>query len=133
MRLINFFKGFDGEAPHYAQHAMLAELARGCAREGFTTLVCMHTPPLYPRCLCCESTQELCSMRVQVRGEVVVCLLCSKCQKRVSKPTMLSQMIYEVKCGIINADPRMEMAYLFQHGQRVRIVYGHDIGNEVLS
>ena len=111
-------------------HIALAELARGCAREGYTTLVLMRDPQL---CICCDSNDGLCPMRVPVGDKQVVALLCLKCQKRVSDVKMLAQMIYEVRRGINEAESGMEMGLLFQHGQRIRLVHGYRIGTEVLS
>ena len=109
----------------------LAELARGCAREGYMTRVILPSPP---SCVCCESPDGLCPIRVLVGGEQVAALMCLKCQKRMSKPGMMSQMIHEVRVGAIKY-PKLnaEMALLFQQGQRIRIVWGHKLGSEVLS
>ena len=108
----------------------LAELARGCAREGYSTLVLMRNPQ---RCICCDSDDGLCPMRVPVGDKQVVALLCLKCQKRVSDVKMMAQMIYEVRRGLKEAEPSMEMGLLVQDGQRIRLVYGYRIGTEVLS
>ena len=108
----------------------LAELARGCAREGYTTLVVMRDPQ---RCICCDSDDQLCPMRIPVGDKQVVSLLCIKCQKRVSDVKMMAQMIYEVRRGLKAAEPGMEMALLFQDGQRIRLVWGYRLGTEVLS
>ena len=72
-------------------------------------------------------------MRVLVGGEQVVALMCLRCQKRMSKPGMMSQMIYEVRRGIKDATPDTEMALLFKKGQRIRLVWGYKLGSEVLS
>ena len=114
-------------------HKELAELARGCAREGFVTLVCMHTPPCYHQCICCGSSSKLCPVRIPVGGKQACVLFCGTCQKRLSDDKMLSQMIYEVRRGIKNADPRMDMGLLLPHGTHIRIVWGHNLGSEVIS
>ena len=129
MKLHEYFKS-NAEGPD-ALVVALVELARGCAREGYVTRVVLPHPQ---SCVCCGSPDGLCPMRVLVGGEQVVALMCLKCQKRVAKPGMMSRMIHEARVGAIK-HPKLnsEMALLFQQGQRIRIVWGHKLGSEVLS
>ena len=137
MKLCHYFK--PRHAPGFTDidkdplFKELAELARGTAREGHVTMVYMHTPPLTPRCLCCSGKVGLCPMRIPVGGRQVTALLCRTCQRRISEPKMLSQMIYEVRRGVKQASPAMESAILTRHGDRIRIVWGKQIESEVLS
>ena len=130
MKLLRYFKTRNPSVTYNELNVSLAELARGCAREGYVTYVLMRSPQ---RCICCDSGDGLCPMRVPVGGAQVVSLLCLRCQQRISDVKMLAQMIYEVRRGIKNAEPDMQMGLLVQQGQRIRLTWGHQIGSEVLS
>jgi hypothetical protein len=130
MKIKNYFRQAWTEEVPDPLYKELAELARGCAREGYITLMLLRRPQ---RCICCNSNDNLCPIRIPVGEKQVVSLLCLRCQKRVSDVKMLAQMIYEVRSGIRNAESHMEMALLFQSGQRIRMVTGYKLESEVLS
>ena len=131
MKLKTYFKNRDhidktDADPLYVE---LAELARGCAREGYVTVAVM---PVWPKCLCCGSKDKLCPLRMPSGTTLVVALFCEHCQRRMMDARMHSRMTYEVKRGIID-NPSQDMAYLFAHGERIRIVWGHKLGSEVIA
>lgn len=111
----------------------LAELAKGCAREGHIVHI------LFPNelsediwCTTCPSDTNLMPMRVACRNELIVTLFCERCQARVARPTMRHQMIHEVR-DALSVPCRFEEAYLFNNGLRVRMVTGIGLHQEALS
>jgi hypothetical protein len=131
MKLKLYFKNRDhidkGKAiPIYEA---LAELARGCAREGYVTKVVM---PRTPMCVCCRSREQLCPLRMPQGTTLVAALFCGSCQRKMMDPRMRSQISYEVKRSLID-NTQNEQAYLFAHGERIRIVWGYKLGSEVIA
>lgn len=115
----------------------LADLARGCVREGMLTLAVMpHDCNIMHGCVVCGSTDSLMPMRAQLGHRNVVAIFCAKCQKRV--PVLKDQYFRgRLKRLVIPTDPNqsllIEMAYLFRRGPRTQIVWGRDINTEALS
>jgi hypothetical protein len=70
-------------------------------------------------------------MRVPWGAKVVVSPMCSACIKRMAKPSMQGRITHEAKESL--DDGIHEMAYLFMHGQRIRIVWGRELHSEVIQ
>ena len=71
-------------------------------------------------------------MRMPHGPHLAAALFCVRCSTRSTTTAMRARMIYEVKRGILD-HPLAEMAYLFTHGERIRIVWGHALGSEVIA
>lgn len=135
MDIIHYFKDSRWSKPQGKLHderRQVAELARGCAREGHVTLAIMLDLEVPPICAACGSGKELLAMRVPSAGVQVCCLLCGDCRKTVSKNSRgHGKIVKELRQN--SAQAVFEMAYLFKHGPRIRIVWGSDLGQEVLT
>ena len=134
MNIINYFKGAQWVPKDFEPDPLceqVAELARGCAREGYIVAALMCLEHEYPMCAGCDRVEQLMAYRVPMGGKQVVCLLCDKCVKNMAHETGHGRIIKWLRDKIERG--YFEMAYLFQHGQRIRIVWGHQLGSEVLS
>ena len=136
MNIINYFKGAQWVPDDFEPDplcAQVAELARGCAREGHIVLATMMPEEIYQRCSACPGTHELMPCRVPMRGKQICCLLCSSCVKKMGNERGHGEVVKGLRHYIYQGESPFEMAALFQHGQRIRIVWGWDLGMETLS
>ena len=132
MNIIQYFKERrwrDKTVKLFEDHKQLAELARGTAREGYIVLALMLR---HPYCSCCAEGERRTPMRVPWGGTQICTLLCERCSKQLCENSVghgrvLKQLKELIATGIY------EMAYLFQHGPRIRIVWGGNLGHEVLQ
>jgi hypothetical protein len=114
----------------------LADLARGCAREGHLTLAIMpRCCSTISGCLVCGSTDHNMPMRRPVGHRMTVALYCDICQKRVPQlqDATIAKLIRERAVPGPYDSIEQEMAYLFQDGPRLRLVWGQNINTEALS
>jgi hypothetical protein len=114
--------------------AQVAELARGCAREGATVL-CLMEDDL--ACAACANGNQLVPYRVRLGGTLVVALVCKGCIEKLSlnpatQGTIRGRVLSTLKANIRD-DTAFDMAYLFQHGPRIRMVRGRNLQTEILT
>jgi hypothetical protein len=112
----------------------VAELARGCAREGQPVLCLMEEQPA---CCACANTNELMPYRVRLRNVMVVGLFCSSCVAKLNlnpstQGTIRGRVLRTLKTNI-EEDTALEQAFLFEHGPRIRMVRGRNLQMEMLS
>ena len=112
----------------------LVELARGCAREGYTCLVVAPAEGAEPMCLDCATDGLLLPIRVKNGSELIVGLFCSTCINKSPEKAMAENALDRMAGDRVWQSGRsFETAYLFQQGPRIRIVSGTDLEQGIIS
>lgn len=117
-------------------NSALAELAMGCVREDEEVLVVMDLDEA-PGCAACGSEAGLMPYRVRLGRQLVCGLLCSQCQWRMrldsAKDAKLQRQVLQALRANVSEDTSFTMAFLFKHGDRVRLITGRQLTQEVLG